>query len=85
MQTLVFIIAMVSIAVAFEVLLLEQTGLRNKLIERSPRLLSIMFSCDFCLCFWSSVVTCFILFLLLGLPIVWIVPIFSTVIARRLL
>lgn len=45
----------VALVSAFIILALGKTGLRDRVIERAPGLLSRMFSCDFCLGFWTAV------------------------------
>lgn len=70
---------------AFVVLFLGKTGIKDKFITDSPKLISELFSCDFCLCFWIGLafsigVACAkedISFI--------IIPAFSTPIARFLL
>lgn len=38
---------------SFILLFMEKTGLRNYIINKSPILISKLFSCDFCLSFWT--------------------------------
>lgn len=51
---------MIALLTAFTVLFISRfeirkgTSIRQYVIMRAPALLSKMFSCDFCLCFWLS-------------------------------
>ena len=60
---------------AFFILFISRIGLRDRFIERSPKLISKMFGCDFCLSFWTGlfISIVFAIFtqdiLLIGLPI----------------
>lgn len=77
---------MCGLLAAFIVLFLGKTGLRGKVIERSRiRLLSEMFGCDFCLCFWTSVAIMAAVSLLTGNIVLIFVAALSAPIARRLL
>lgn len=80
-------IIMVALAVAFIVLLLTKTGWRYELRDwfdlKGISLIAKMLDCDFCLCFWASVLlTAFIAF---KEPSLIVIPIYSTPIARFLL
>ena len=70
---------------AFVILFITKVGLRDFVIERSPRLISKMFNCDFCLSFWTNVFMAIIVISYTGfLPLI-IVPIFATPITRILI
>lgn len=43
-------------AAAFLIMLLEKLGIRNAIIEYGPKLLSQLFSCDFCLSWWTCLI-----------------------------
>lgn len=82
MLTHVIIIALIS---AFVILFITKVGLRDFAIERSPKLISEMFNCDFCLSFWTNVCIAFIVICYTGfLPFI-AVPIFATPITRLLI
>ena len=88
MSALYFIIAfavIIAAVAAFNILLLDKTGMRDIVIERAPRLVSEMFSCDFCLSFWMSLILAIILALLTLSPELLVVPFISTPITRFLL
>ena len=70
---------------AFFILFMEKTGYRDKMIANSPKLISQMYECDFCLSFWISVVfTIGIIISEHNLSYVY-VPFISAPITRRLL
>lgn len=78
-----YVVAMVD---AFVVLFLGRfeilsNSLRNWVILRAPRLVSEAFSCDFCLCWWISVVVCVLSAPFFGWWMLF-VPIVATPIAR---
>ena len=80
---LTFIISLVS---AWVVLFISKIGLRNKVIERSPiRLISELFECDFCLCWWTNVLLCIIASIYFHSLIVLLVAVIATPITRHLL
>ena len=71
---------------SFIVMLLEKLGIRDRVIERAPILLSKLFDCDFCLSFWISLILAVILALITCELIIFIIiPFVSTPIARMLL
>lgn len=80
-------IVIVALIAAFTILFISRIGLRDFIILHSPKLISELFSCDFCLCFWVSVLISIILFLYQSPhDILFIlIPICSTPIARYLL
>lgn len=80
-------IIIVALITTFIVLLISKIGLRDFIIMRSPKLISKLFSCDFCLCFWTSVLISAILFLQQSPydALFILIPICSTPIARYLL
>ena len=78
-------ILLVALITAFSVLLLDKTGLRAKVVIYGSRLLSELFSCDFCLCFWIGLVFSFIIFLHSRELTDFLIPIFSTPLSRKLI
>ena len=82
-----FLIDVISIALmaSFAILFLGKSGIRDFVIERGTKLISELFSCDFCLSFWVSLILASILAILSNRPELLIVPIFSTPITRILL
>lgn len=79
---LVIIIACIS---AFGILLIGKLGVRDEIIARAPKLISELFSCDFCLSFWLSLILAIILAIILNEIVVLFIPIVSTPITRILI
>ena len=84
-MSILYQIIIIALITAFVVLFIEKIGLRDVIIMYSPKLVSKLFSCDFCLCFWVSLTLTFIARFIVGWPFVLILPICSTPIARYLL
>lgn len=78
-------LAYISLTAAFFILLIGKMGLRDEIIARAPKLISEMFSCDFCLSFWTSLVLAIAMAIVLGDTGILIIPILSTPIIRVLL
>ena len=78
-------IAIVALIAAFTILFISRIGLRDFIIIRSPKPISELFSCDFCLCFWISLTITLIAHFVVGWPFTLILPTCSTPIARYLL
>ena len=88
MSTLYFVIALamgIAFNAAFIILFISKIGLRNYLIAISPKLISQLFDCDFCLSFWLSLVLASILAIIFGNPYILFISILSTPVARFLL
>lgn len=75
----------IALTSAFFILFIGKIGTRDFIIEQGPKLLSEMFSCDFCLSFWVSLILAIILALLTLSPELLVVPFISTPITRFLL
>lgn len=71
--------------VSFVVILIGKLGIRDRVIEKAPKLISELFGCDFCLSFWISTIFALAIAMLLQYPIAVLAPIVSTPIARFLL
>lgn len=82
MLTDIIITALLS---AFIILLITKIGLRDFVIEQGPKLISKMFSCDFCLSFWVNVFIALIITASMGCLSFIIIPIFAAPITRILL
>lgn len=82
MLTHVIIIALIS---AFVILFITKVGLRDFVIERSPKLISEMFNCDFCLSFWTNVFMTIIVISYTGFLPFMAVPIVAAPITRILI
>lgn len=84
MSTIHFI-AVISLAAAFIILLIEKIGLRNYIIATAPKLISELFECDFCLSFWTSLILAIILAIFFGDMSILFIPLLSTPITRILI
>lgn len=78
-------IVIVALITTFIVLFISKIGLRDFIIIRSPELVSKLFSCDFCLCFWIGLTIALIAHFVVDWPFTLILPACSTPIARYLL
>lgn len=76
---------LIALGASFAITLLNKWGLRESVIVRAPKLLSDMFSCDFCLCFWASVLLSLLVAMWTGDFLILAAPFFSTPLARILL
>ena len=75
-----------ALASSFAILLIGKIGLRDEIIMRSRnRLVSQMFSCDFCLSFWTNTALGTYLFCVTGNPKWLVVSIFATPITRLMI
>ena len=50
------LIVLIALLSAFLILFIDKIGVRDNIISRSPKLVSKLFSCDFCLSFWVAFV-----------------------------
>lgn len=85
MMAILFVAAVVACMSAFIVLLLGRLGVRDYVVMYGTRLLSALFSCDFCMCFWTVVAITTILVVALHSPALLLAIPISTPIARILL
>lgn len=76
----------VALIAAFIILLIDKLGIRSAVVEKSRfKLLSDLFSCDFCLSFWVSFFICSVLAIESKNIQYLMYPLFSTPITRILL
>lgn len=88
MSTIYYIIAIAAIVAcvsAFGILLICKLGIRDEIITRAPRLISELFSCDFCLSFWLSLILAIILAIYFRELSIIFTPLISTPITRILI
>ena len=79
------IIGLVTLLTAFTILLMSKTCVRDELIMHTPKFISKMFSCDFCLGFWTAMLYCLVLFILTGDLGYFVIPFFSAPLIRLLI
>lgn len=84
---LLTVLIFIACITAFIILFIGKIGLRDYLIEHVKyKILGDLLSCDFCLCFWLSLVLSYIMFYTApNLCLIALYTICSTVIARFLL
>lgn len=84
MSALYQVIGLTTLFTAFIILVLDKTELRDDLVAKSPKFLSKLLSCDFCLGFWLSMALCLFAFILTGDLGYLCVPFFSAPLIRLL-
>lgn len=82
-------IIIVALGAAFIVLLMNKTGLREKMRDaldlKGVKFIPDMLDCDFCISFWSAVVICFVASIF-TLDFTWLfIPVFSSPLTRNLI
>lgn len=82
---LIVIALAVGCATSFIIQLIGKLGVRDWAIERSPRLISELLGCDYCLSFWISAIFAVSVSLATQWPEALMIPVISTPIARFLL
>lgn len=70
---------------AFIILFIDKIGLRDKIIQEAPKLISELFSCDFCLSFWTAVLITVFVVSISGNSMLCFIPLFSTPLTRILI
>lgn len=83
---LLVISAAVALAVAFVILFIGKSGMRDFLMERARyRFIYDLLDCDFCLSFWLSLIISVVLSFIFANEAMLIIPLFSTALARYIL
>ena len=80
-------IILLTLATAFVILVISKIGVRDRIIERAPKLISKMFGCDFCLSFWTALIIAVIAWIFIPnlTFIVILYPVFSAPLTRFIL
>ena len=81
----VFLTLIIALFATFVILLTERVGIREKVQIRAPKLMSELFSCDFCLSFWVCLITSLVISAFSNIDIVLLTAIAATPITRKLL
>lgn len=68
---------------AFAILFIGKTGLRRRVVERAPKLISGAFGCDFCLSFWTNLFVCLLLSVIFGEWGIIALPFFLAPVTRK--
>lgn len=69
----------------FIVTLLKKWGIVDRIQVRGNKFFSKMFSCDFCLSWWSGVIVSIAYSIITGEPVYLFIPFCSTMITRYIL
>ena len=85
MIELVCITLIIALFSAFAILLIERVGYREKIQVKAPKLIAELFSCDFCLSWWTCFTMAFIFALLAYNLLITFTAIAATPITRKLL
>lgn len=78
------LVVLVALAASFMVLLVKKWGIAEWMQIHGGEVMSRLFSCDFCMSFWSSLVVCVLISCWHEDPVLLAVPLFSTPIARMM-
>lgn len=78
-------IILIALASAFVLTLAYKWGVIEWMQVHGDKIISQMANCDFCLSFWSNVIVCMVVMLVVDDVTVGLAPLFSTMITRKLL
>ena len=78
-------IILIALASAFVLTLAYKWGIIEWMQVHGDKIISQMANCDFCLSFWSNVIVCMVVMLVVDDMTVGLAPLFSTMITRKLL
>lgn len=85
MVNFIFVTVCIALIAAFIILLIGKIGLREYIVLVAPKLISKLFSCDFCLSFWLAFALAILASLICNSLILVAIPLFSTPITRILI
>ena len=80
-----FILLAIAVTAAFGIMLISKLGVRDKVIMEAPKLISELFSCDFCLSWWTCLFLSIIASAVTGLWLILCVAVLATPLTRRLI
>ena len=78
-------VILIALASAFVLTLAYKWGVIEWMQVHGDKIISQMANCDFCLSFWSNVIVCMVVMLVVDDVTVGLAPLFSTMITRKLL
>lgn len=81
---LIYVI-LIALASAFVLTLAYKWGVIEWMQVHGDKIISQMANCDFCLSFWSNVIVCMVVMLVVDDVTIGLAPVFSTMITRKLL
>ena len=83
--SILFATLIIALFATFVILLIDKVGYREKMQIRAPKLISEMFSCDFCLSWWTCLLFAVVACTLQGEIIYILCSIAATPLTRKLL
>ena len=78
-------IILIALASAFVLTLAYKWGVIEWMQVHGDKIISQMANCDLCLSFWSNVIVCMVVMLVVDDVTIGLAPLFSTMITRKLL
>lgn len=78
-------IILIALASAFVLTLAYKWGVIEWMQVHGDKIISQMANCDFCLSFWSNIIVCMVVMLVVDDVTIGLAPLFSTMITRKLL
>ncbi len=78
-------VILIALASAFVLTLAYKWGVIEWMQVHGDKIISQMANCDFCLSFWSNVIVCMVVMLVVDDVTIGLAPVFSTMITRKLL
>lgn len=75
----------IAVTAAFGIMLISKLGVRDKVIMEAPKLISELFSCDFCLSWWTCVFLSIVVSAVTGMWAILCVAVLATPITRKLI
>ena len=75
----------IALFAAFGIMLISKLGLRDMIIADAPKLLSMLFECDFCLSWWTCLALSILAILFSGNLLLLVSAVLATPLTRRLI
>lgn len=85
MTSFIGVVLCVAGLAAFIIMFITKVGLRDYFVANASKLVSQMFSCDFCLCWWTCLVLSIVAAVLTQTWVGVLAALVATPIARRLI
>ncbi len=87
LEQIIMLAILLALLTSFVVLFISKTGVRDNIVQMTKsKLISELFACDFCLCFWISMALCIAaIFVFNSNLLIIFMPFISTPISRVLL
>lgn len=85
MMDFIWLTIVIALFASFVILLIEKVGYREEIQIKAPKLISELFSCDFCLSWWTCFFMALIICLLDGNLSIILCAVSATPITRKML